>query len=110
MSKNREETAVEYLGPCGRIISSSKSLYYGRYPDHRVFFNATLVIDGHFTWYGDLDLDDPETSEILTALATAVAVPVHVHPESPYRWKPPSRDEILKGNLSGVVQICSRNA
>jgi hypothetical protein len=102
---NHAELARHYLGFPGAMICGSKSGYDARHPGHRVFFNANLAIDGHYVWYGDLDLDDPKTAERLAMIAKEAGTPVHVLPEHPYRFEPPTREQILAGNLRNVVRI-----
>lgn len=102
---NHNDLARHHLGFPGAMISGSKSGYDQRHPGHRVFFNANLAIDGHFVWYGDLDIDDPKTAERLKALAKESGKPVHVLAEHPYRFEVPTRQQILSNNLRNVVKI-----
>ena len=53
---NKTSIIEEYLGPIGRMISGSKSIYVYDNPTHLVMFNANVVIGKTKIWYGDIDL------------------------------------------------------
>ncbi len=41
----------------GRLLSYSKSVYRGRYPENEVYFNANIFVLGEGKiWYGDIDV------------------------------------------------------
>ena len=40
----------------GRMISASKSSYREKHPEHKVYFNANVFVNGAKVWFGDLDL------------------------------------------------------
>lgn len=102
---NHNELARHYLGMPGSMVCGSKSGYSSRHPGHRVFYNANVAIDGHFVWYGDLDIDDPKTADRLKAIAKESGAAVHVLAEHPYRFEPPTRQQILSNNLRNTVRI-----
>ena len=102
---NHNELARHYLGMPGGMISGSKSSYCSHHPGHRVFFNANLASDGRFVWHGYLDSDDPPTTERLQAIAREAGAPVHVLAEHPYRFEPPTREQILADKLPNVARI-----
>jgi hypothetical protein len=102
---NHADLARELLGFPGMMISGSKSGYTSKHPKHRVMFNANVTIDGTCVWHGDLDLDCADTAHRLRTLASSAGAPVHVLPETPYRFEMPSRDVILAGGLRDVVKI-----
>jgi len=45
-----------HLGTCGRLVSSSKTGYWARYPDNLVVFNANLCTKWGKFWFGDMDV------------------------------------------------------
>lgn len=51
---------IEELGPIGRLISSSKTMYLIRFPESRPVFNANIIVNGIKVWYGDIDLEKDE--------------------------------------------------
>lgn len=51
-----ESLIYDLLGPNGKLISGSKSIYLYDNPKNLVVFNANLVIDGKKVWYGDIDV------------------------------------------------------
>jgi hypothetical protein len=81
LAQDPEALAEEILGPPGRMISSSKSDYRRRHPDHLVAFNGR-VLDraGTRIWQGDLDVSADR--EALQRLANEIG-PISVKHESP---------------------------
>jgi len=51
-----EDVAEDFLGLCGRLISSSKSVYVNKFPDHTVVFNANICTANNKIWFGDLNI------------------------------------------------------
>ena len=66
----------EKLGPMGRMISSSKSGYRDRYPNHLVIFNANVCTLEGKHWFGDLDLT--KDKDALADLAQTIGEEVFV--------------------------------
>ncbi len=80
-----QTTAVEILGPCGRLVSQSKSRYLHSNPDNVVVFNANICITESALfarqtidkiWFGDLDITKDKKK--LDALAEALGERVYV--------------------------------
>ena len=59
MSKRKDAEAVaqDIFGHCGRLLSQSKSAYWGKHPTHTVVFNSNLCTKklGKI-WFGDIDV------------------------------------------------------
>lgn len=69
----------------GRMISSSKSGYKDRFPDHLVVFNANIVTsDKTKVWHGDLDVT--ADADDLKALAAKHDETLYILRESDARW------------------------
>jgi hypothetical protein len=81
-----EETklADEILGPCGRLLSASKSGYRKRHPNNNVIFNANIGTDVKL-WYGDIDLTIE--SDRIQNLANFLGKRVYVLYEMDWRFK-----------------------
>ncbi len=70
----------------GRMISGSKSGYKEKYPDHKVVFNANIVIKSRGkAWYGDIDLTLDR--EDLRFIATDLKEPLYVLYEMDARFE-----------------------
>ena len=87
-------TAVEILGPCGRMISQSKSSYLDRFPNNDVVFNGNVCIESGKIWFGDLDITKSE--EQIKALAEALGEPVYVLREMDARFNNESSPRLDK--------------
>lgn len=85
LGNTKEESAINFLGHMGTMVSGSKSDYCNRNPGHTVFFNANLYdAKAVKLWYGDLDLT--KSSAKVQALADAMGETLYVTTESPYRF------------------------
>jgi hypothetical protein len=53
----QKEKVFKFLGYCGKMISSSKSMYKQNFPKNIVVFNSNICTkeDGKI-WYGDIDV------------------------------------------------------
>lgn len=79
------QIAEVVLGPCGRMIASTKTGYAQAHPGHVAIFNANVCIAGRKAWYGDLDLTREELR--LRELAARVGRVVHVLFERDARFR-----------------------
>ncbi len=84
------------LGPCGRMLSSSKRSP----PGHRVFWNANVYdSEGHKLWFGDVDVT--ASAEKLGYVADAIGT-IYVTRETPYRFSHPTVEELNQDSLDDV--------
>ena len=83
---NINQEVEKILGPCGRLLSSSKSAYREFYPDHQVFFNACLWdSNGTEIWFGDIDLT--KENRKLEKARNLFDNPIYLTKEDPYRFE-----------------------
>lgn len=72
-----QDIICKNLGPCGRMISGSKSFYYSKCQNNFVVFNANLVLsECGKIWYGDLDitLDGNDLKKIAKEIGLTIYV------------------------------------
>jgi len=70
----------------GRMLSGSKSLYWGKHPDNNVVFNGNVVIENHGkVWYGDLDVTLEEDK--LQAVANELCRDLYILSEHDARFE-----------------------
>lgn len=79
VENNMVNRIIEILGPCGRMISGSKSSYKGN-----AVFNANLCIESRKLWFGDIDLDKDKKK--LQAIADCFAEPIYILREMDARF------------------------
>lgn len=101
MLASHDQIAEVVLGPCGRMIASTKTGYGQAHPGHVAIFNANVCIDGRKVWYGDLDLTREEPR--LHELAARVEAAVHVLFERDARFA--HQDEPLLGEAIYWIEL-----
>ena len=68
------------------MISGSKSLYRDKYPNHKVFFNANIVVPKYGKiWWGDLDVT--RDFKPLLEVSKEIELPLYVLREMDARFE-----------------------
>jgi hypothetical protein len=81
-----EDSVIELLGYCGRMISGSKSFYSAAFPDHVIVFNGNICTKTKGKiWYGDLDITKDE--EKLKQFASLVGEDLYILREMDARFE-----------------------
>ena len=85
MNKEDMTIAIHFLGPLGKMISSSKSYYRRENPENLVIFNGNVCAGNEKIWWGDLDIT--LSSENLASLAIALNQDISVLQENYGRFE-----------------------
>ena len=82
----------EHLGMWGRMLSGSKVAYSEAYPNHEIYYNANLFVEGQGkVWFGDIDLTEDALS--LQAIADQLGARVYILYEHDGRFDKEARDD-----------------
>lgn len=86
------KNASKILGPCGAIISGSKSGYVERNPDNLAVFNSNICTEEGKIWWGDLDVTLSQSK--LSDLAFEIEEDIYVLYEMDGRFENESSPKI----------------
>jgi hypothetical protein len=101
------DISIGFLGPLGKLISSSKSGYRDRNPDNLVQFNANVCNNSAKIWWGDLDITI--SKENLASLSIAINSDIYVLREIDGRFEnednPKIQEFIVKFSPDGKIAM-----
>jgi hypothetical protein len=85
MQKENSQIASHFLGPIGKMISSSKSAYRRQNPENLVVFNSNICAGNEKIWWGDIDIT--LSSEDLASLSATLNSEISVLSEMNGRFE-----------------------
>jgi hypothetical protein len=107
LSNPNQTIARFHLGPMGRLIAGSKTVYNYDNPENAVVYNANLFTSKEKIWYGDLDLT--LDLEALMDAAEDLKEPIFVFYEPEGRWVAPDfNNYVIKVNTDRTVDFDSK--
>jgi hypothetical protein len=89
-----------------RMIAGSKSSYWGKYPDHLIYFNANIITKSHGKiWHGDLNLT--LDGDKLKIVAEEIGEPIYVLYEMDARFGEENlpTDKLIKRAKWSTLQL-----
>ncbi len=90
-----EDATLKRMGMWGIMLSGSKLAYSQQHPDHEVYYNANLFVEGYGKlWFGDVDLT--RDADKLQALADEIGACVYILYEHDGRFDTENRPDYAK--------------